>query len=68
MINISLEDIKQYIADKPEKKETKLVVRLNEDYQFKLKQLKEKLNLESDSIFVRGLIDLLYDNYIKEGK
>lgn len=64
--NIKLSDISKYTTNDIAVKERTLAVRLNGDYQLKLKKIKQKLNINDDAPFIRGVIDLYYDYYFGE--
>lgn len=63
---LNLSDIIKYTSVGADKKDRTLAVRLNSDYQRKLKKIKEKLNIKDDAPFVRGVIDLYYTFYYGE--
>ena len=59
MEKITLEDIKKYTKDN----EKRFSVIIDSNYRFKLKKVKDILNIDTDARFLREVIDLYYNNY-----
>lgn len=58
-----LDNLKNY-ADKAEKN-TNFIVRLDSEYLHKLKEIKKNTNINRNSKLFRAMIDLLYQQVIK---
>lgn len=61
--NITVDDIKQYISS-DSKVLKKFNVNIDSNDAFKLRKIKEKLDIKEDSKFLRAVINLLYDKFI----